>query len=101
MPTPIKKNKSFGVLKSDANRPKDKPLVGPKNLNKKKVAELNSKIVSLEKSFNSEERRYRAKGNAGFSVGMRRYSKEATKINKELINLTGKGSSFYESKREK
>ena len=100
MPDPIKKKKSFGVLKSDSNKLKDK-FTGPRNLNKKKVAELNSKIESLEKSFNTEERRYRAKGNAGFSVGMKRYSKEATKINEELIKLTGKGSSFYESKRKK
>ena len=79
---------------------KDK-FIGPRNLNKKKVSELKSKIASLENGFNTEERRYRARGNADFSVGMRRYSEEATKLNKKLIKLTGKGSSFYESKRKK
>ena len=35
-----KKKKSIGVLKSDMNRPKDKSLVGPKPLDKRRVREI-------------------------------------------------------------
>ena len=95
---PPKKKKSFGVLKSDTNKPKK---AGPKNLDMLKVKKLNSEIARVVKSFDTEERRFRARGNADFSEVMKRYSKEATKINKELIKLTGKGSSLYESKRKR
>lgn len=100
MPTPVKKNKSFGVLKSDANRPKDKPLVGPKPLDKIKVKKIKDKINRLEESFNSARRVQTKRGYSGFTGTMRDISKEAEKLNKELIKLTGKGSTLFESKRK-
>ena len=101
MPTPVKKNKSFGVLKSDSNRPKDKPLVGPKPLDKIKVKKIKDKINRLEESFNSAQRVQTARGSSSFTQTMRDISKEAIALNKELIKLTGKGSSWYEFKRKK
>ena len=96
-----KKNKSIGVLKSDANRPKDKPLIGPKPLDKKRVEELKSEIARLEEAFNREQRVQTARGSSSFTQNMYNISKEAEKRNKELIKLTGKGSSWYEFKRKK
>ena len=99
MPTPVKKNKSFGVLKSDANRPKDKPFVGPKPLDKIKVKKIKDKINRLEESFN-EASRLSSKG-YNTTKTMYNTSKEATKLNKELIKLTGKGSPQFELIRKR
>ena len=100
MPTPVKKNKSFGVLKSDANRPKDKPFIGPKPLDKIKVKKIKDKINRLEESFN-EASRLSSKGYGGWTQNMYNISKDATKLNKELIKLTGKGSPQFEFIRKR
>tara|TARA_R110002050_G_scaffold297152_1_gene458188 strand:- start:771 stop:1076 length:306 start_codon:yes stop_codon:yes gene_type:complete len=101
MPTPIKKNKSFGVLKSDANRPKDKPFTGPKPLDKMKIKKIKDNINRLEKDFKSAKEVQTKRGYSSFTQTMRNISKEVESLNKELIRLTGKGSPLFESKRKK
>ena len=96
-----KKKKSFGVLKSDANKAKDKPLVGPKPLDNVKVKKIKDKINNLEQSFKSAKEVQAKRGYSGFTQTMRNTSKEAEKLNKQLIKLTGKGSSKFESKIKK
>lgn len=98
---PPKKNKSFGVLKSDANKAKDKPLVGPKPLDKVKVKKIKDKINRLEESFQSAREVQNRRGSSSTTQTMRDISKEATALNKKLIKLTGKGSSWYEFKTKK
>jgi hypothetical protein len=95
---PPKKKKSFGVLKSDTNKAKDKPLVGPKPLDKVKVKKIKDKINRLEESFKSAKEVQTKRGYSSFTQSMRDISKDATKLNKQLIKLTGKGSSKFESK---
>tara|TARA_R110002020_G_scaffold145295_1_gene318566 strand:- start:135 stop:461 length:327 start_codon:yes stop_codon:yes gene_type:complete len=93
------KKKSFGVLKSDASRPKDKPLTGPKPLDNIEVKEIKDKINRLEESFKSAKEVQTKRGYSSFTQTMRDISKEAEKLNKELIRLTGKGSPLFSSKQ--
>jgi hypothetical protein len=95
-----KKKKSFGVLKSDANKAKDKPLVGPKPLDKVKVKKIKEKINRFEQSFKDAKEVQTKRGYSSFTQTMRNTSKEAKKLNKELIKLTGKSSSMFERKRK-
>tara|TARA_E500000305_G_C4021283_1_gene238950 strand:+ start:107 stop:439 length:333 start_codon:yes stop_codon:yes gene_type:complete len=101
-----KKKKSIGILKSDMNRPKDKPFVGPKPLDKKRVEKLKSEIARLEGAFKREEasllrRGANRKNYSTYNNEMRRISKEATKLNNELVKLTGKGSNTFERIKNK
>ncbi len=97
---PPKNQKSFGVLKSDANKVKDKSLTGPKPLDKVKVKKIKDKINRLEQSFKDAKEVQTKRGYSSFTQTMRNTSKEAEKLNKELIKLTGKGSSMFERKRK-
>ena len=97
-----KKKKSIGVLKSDMNRPKDKPLVGPKPLDKRRVKEIKSKISKLKDQFRANRKLQYAKGQGNkFSRSMHKIANEAHKLNEELVKLTGKGTPGFERNRNK
>lgn len=112
MPTPIKKNKkSFGVLKSDGKSDAiipEKNFTGPMNLRqdviKRKAKEKKANVAKLkaksEKLFNKwikvdKDPAY-GKGQVK-TKELNKISREWKATNKELINLTGKGTQFYET----
>lgn len=100
MPTPIKKKPRKTRVPFKNPVAGDPPAVGPRGLDKVKVKKLKDKINRLESSFKMEERILRDRGLGTFTQSMRKYSEEATKLNNQLIKLTGKGSTKFESKRK-